>query len=211
MSQLDGTGKGKARAGAGGTARGTLSQPSPPYRPSLWLPACGPWARMPLAALVCPKLVYFGCCHLEPLPCEAPEPPSSSPLSSLLFSVRVSLLAPVQIVLATASPLNGPIPKTPSFSRLLPVLPRAWTGLFALLKDFTIPLVCAADLQDSVFEVCRWDGCSLLRVFFTRCPRCGTRACLDKISQAYLLLSGSTGCRVDIPLTHYVSFSSRPC
>lgn len=97
---------------------------------------------MPLAALVCPKLVYSGCCYLESLPCGAPEPPFSSPLSSLLFSIRVNLLAPVQIVLATASPLNGTIPKTPSFSRLFPVLPKAWTGLFALLEDFTIPLRC---------------------------------------------------------------------
>ena len=150
-------------------------------------------------------------CHLEPFAFRAPEPLSSSPLFSLLFCIGVSLLAPVQIIQATASPTNGAIPKTPLFSRLVPaILPRAWAVFLrdCSLGGFRHPThVCAVDLQELVFEVCRWDGCRL-------CQAPADDALVARgvpASQADLLLSGSTGHRADLRLTHHVSFSSRPC
>lgn len=161
---------------------------------------------MPLAGLLCPKLVCFGCCCLELFPCGAPEPSPSSPaFLPAVFYQGCSLGSDADDP-GNCQPTNGTIPKTPPLFKAGPSSPSSLFSC-ALLEAFAIPLTCAVALKKPVFEVCRWDGCSFQPVSFTQCPCCRRRAC----HQAYLLLSGSTGHRADILLTHHVSFSSRLC
>lgn len=66
------------------------------------------------------------------------------------------------------------------------------------MEAFAILLtVCNVGLQELVFGVCRWDGCSLLPVSFT-----WICTCQPGLSSALR----STGHRTDILLTHHVSF-----
>lgn len=115
-------------------------------------------------------------------------------------------LAWVQMILATASPTNRTVPKIPQFPRLVP---KPGQGCFSrrMFSWGLLPSCSHVSLQElglgPAHPKHRCLGCAGgMDAASSQSPSRGS----VRASQAYLLLSGSSGCRTDILFTHHVSF-----